>query len=82
MHLTYHCIGIGVGDEVIVPAQTHVATGHAVSLTGAKPVFVDVASHSGNSDADKIQAAITNKTKAIAVVHYLGSRRWPYGTHC
>ena len=41
MHLTYFTLGIGVGDEVIVPGQTHVATAHAVELTGAKAVFVD-----------------------------------------
>ena len=41
MHLFYYSIGLKKGDEVIVPAQTHVATAHAVELTGAKPVFVD-----------------------------------------
>ena len=41
MHLVYFTIGLGPGDEVIVPAQTHIATAHAVELTGAKPVFVD-----------------------------------------
>ena len=41
MHLIYHTLGYGAGDEVIVPAQTHIATAHAVELTGAKAVFVD-----------------------------------------
>lgn len=72
MHLVYFTIGLGPGDEVIVPAQTHIATAHAVELTGAKPVFVDADTASGNIDISKIENAITPKTKAIAVVHYLG----------
>jgi 16S rRNA G966 N2-methylase RsmD len=42
MHLVWFTLGLGAGDEVIVPAQTHTATAHAVELTGAKAVFVDV----------------------------------------
>ena len=57
---------------MIVPAQTHVATAHAVELTGAKAVFVDVDPNSGNIDPNIVETAITAKTKAIAVVHYLG----------
>ena len=72
MHLIYFTLGIGPGDEVIVPAQTHVATAHAVELTGARAVFVDVDPISGNIDVDKIESAIGPTTKAIAVVHYLG----------
>jgi dTDP-4-amino-4,6-dideoxygalactose transaminase len=72
MHLIYFTLGFGPGDEVIVPAQTHVATAHAVELTGAKAVFVEAEIETGNIDIDKIEAAITSKTKAIAVVHYLG----------
>jgi len=72
MHLIYFTLGFGPGDEVIVPAQTHVATAHAVELTGAKAVFVEAETETGNIDIDKIEAAITSKTKAIAVVHYLG----------
>ena len=72
MHLTYFTLGIGVGDEVIVPAQTHVATAHAVELTGAKAVFVDSNFEDGNIDINKIEKSISKKTKAIAVVHYLG----------
>lgn len=72
MHLIYFALGLGSGDEVIVPAQTHVATAHAVELTGAKATFVDVDLETGNIDIDQIEAAITPRTKAIAVVHYLG----------
>lgn len=72
MHLIYFTLGFGPGDEVIVPAQTHVATAHAVELTGAKAVFVEAETETGNIDIDKIGSAITPKTKAIAVVHYLG----------
>jgi perosamine synthetase len=72
MHLTYFTLGIGVGDEVIVPAQTHVATAHAVELTGAKAVFVDSNPYDGNIDINKIEKSISKKTKAIVVVHYLG----------
>jgi perosamine synthetase len=72
MHLIYFALGLGAGDEVIVPAQTHVATAHAVELTGAKAVFVDAELETGNIDIAAIEAAITPQTRAIAVVHYLG----------
>ena len=72
MHLVYFALGYGPGDEVIVPAMTHVATAHTVELTGAKPVFVDAEDKTGNIDIAAIEAAITPRTKAIAVVHYLG----------
>lgn len=72
MHLIYFSLDIGPGDEVIIPAQTHIATAHAVELTGAKPVFVDADVETGNIDVNKIEAEINKKTKAIAVVHYLG----------
>lgn len=72
MHLIYFALGYGPGDEVIVPAQTHIATAHAVELTGAKPVFVDSEKNTGNINIEAIESAINSKTKAIAVVHYLG----------
>lgn len=72
MHLVYFTLGYGPGDEVIVPAMTHVATAHAVELCGARPVFVDAEPTTGNIDISRIEAAITPRTKAIAVVHYLG----------
>jgi dTDP-4-amino-4,6-dideoxygalactose transaminase len=72
LHLCYFDLGIGAGDEVIVPAQTHVATAHAVELLGGKCVFVDVEPATGNIDPKAVAAAITPRTKAISVVHYLG----------
>ncbi len=72
MHLIYFALGYGPGDEVIVPAQTHIATAHAVELTGAKPVFVDAELDTGNIDINAIESAINSRTRAIAVVHYLG----------
>lgn len=72
MHLVWFALGLGSGDEVIVPAQTHVATAHAIELTGARAVFVDAEPDTGNIDIVAIERAITPKTKAIVIVHYLG----------
>src|SRR5215831_8317778 len=72
LHLAYFYLGTGPGDEVIIPAQTHVATAHAVEFTGAIPVFVDCDPKSGNIAIDEIEARITPRTRAICVVHYLG----------
>lgn len=72
LHLAYLHFGIGPGDEVIVPAQTHVATVHAVEWVGARPVFVDCDPATGNLTAEGIAAAITPSTKAISVVHFVG----------
>lgn len=72
MHLFYFSIGLKKGDEVIVPAQTHVATAHAVELTGAKPIFVDSNLADGNIDIKKVEKKINKKTKAICIVHFLG----------
>ena len=72
MHLAYFDLGIGDGDEVIVPAQTHNATAHVVEFTGAKPVFVDAEIRTGNIDINQIEENINERTKAISVVHFLG----------
>lgn len=72
MHLFYFSVGIGKGDEVIVPAQTHIATAHAVELTGAKPIFIDCNLDDGNINLKKIEKNINKRTKAICVVHFLG----------
>ena len=72
LHLAYFYLGLGSGDEVIVPAMTHVATAHAVEFVGAKPVFVDAEPRTGNIDIGQIEEAITPKTKALSLVHFLG----------
>lgn len=72
LHLSYFYYGICAGDEVIVPAQTHTATAHAVELSGAKPVFVDAERETGNIDISQIESHVTERTKAISVVHFLG----------
>lgn len=63
---------IGEGDEVIVPANTFIATVLAISYVGAKPVFIDADIETYNIDINKIEGAITTKTKAIIVVHLYG----------
>jgi dTDP-4-amino-4,6-dideoxygalactose transaminase len=72
LHMAYWQLGIAAGDEVIVTAQTHVATAHAVEVMGARAVFVDCQAKDGNIDPDLIEAAITPRTRAIALVHFLG----------
>lgn len=61
---------IGPGDEVILPSFTFSSTANAIILTGGVPVFVDIRPDTKNIDETKIEAAITDKTKAIMVVHY------------
>ena len=65
-------LGIGVGDEVIVPANTFFATAEAVSNVGATPVFVDCEPNFYNIDTAKIEEKITSRTKAIIPVHLYG----------
>jgi perosamine synthetase len=72
LHLAYAHFGIGPGDEVIIPAQTHAATANTAEWVGATSVFVDCDPRDGNVTADGIRAAITPRTKAIAVVHFVG----------
>ena len=72
LHLSYLHLGIGEGDEVIVPALTHVATVHAVEWVKAKPVCVDCEPATGNLTAALVEAAITPRTKAISLVHFVG----------
>ncbi len=72
LHLSCLALDIGKGDEVIVPSQTHVATAHAVSYCGAKPVFADINLYNGDIDSSSIIKKITKKTKAIIVVHLNG----------
>lgn len=64
--------GLHEGNEVILPSYTFSSTATSVILTGAKPVFVDIRPDTMNIDETKIEDAITDKTKAIIVVHYAG----------
>jgi dTDP-4-amino-4,6-dideoxygalactose transaminase len=72
LHLILAAMGIGPGDEVIVPAFTWVATANVVLYCGAKPVFVDVCCETFNIDPAKIAEKITERTKAIIPVHLFG----------
>jgi len=71
-HIVLWALGVGPGDEVIVPANTFIATAWGATLCGATPVFVDVHPESYNMDPAKIADAITMKTKAIVLVHLYG----------
>ena len=72
IHLSLRALGIGAGDEVIVPSNTYIATWIAVSLTGAIPVPVEPNEKTFNLDPDLIEHAISCKTKAILPVHLYG----------
>lgn len=72
LHLILRAMEIGAGDEVIVPANTYIATWLAVSYAGATPVPVEPDVNTYNIDPNKIEAAITSKTKAIIGVHLYG----------
>ena len=70
LHLAVLALGIGPGDEVVVPAYTFPATANAVALAGARPVLVDVDPATMNLDPDKVR--VTPRTKAILAVHLFG----------
>lgn len=72
LHLALVALGIGPGDEVIVPAFTWVATANVVVYCGAKPVFVDIEKETFNLDPKALASKITEKTKAIIPVHLFG----------
>jgi len=71
-HLALWVLGVGPGDEVIIPANTFIATAWGATLCGATPVFVDCDSESYNVDPGAVEKAITPKTKAIVAVHLYG----------
>lgn len=70
--LALKALGVGEGDEVIVPSNTYIATALAVTYVGAKPVFVEPDIRTFNIDPALIEAAVTQKTKAIMPVHLYG----------
>lgn len=72
LHIILSAYGIGAGDEVIVPADTFIATALAVSYCGAVPVFVDVCEDSYNLNPALLEEKITERTKAIMAVHLYG----------
>ena len=72
LHLSLLALGIGLGDEVIIPAFSYIATANVVEMVGARPVFIDIDLSTFNIDITKIENAITNKTKAIIPVHEFG----------
>ena len=72
LHVALEALGIGEGDEVIVPALTWVATANAALYVGATPVFVDIDPATYNIDPRRIAGAVTDRTKAILPVHLFG----------
>ena len=72
LFLALQALGIGPGDEVIVPAMTFIATSNVVLHCGAIPVFVDVEPDTGNIDVAAVAAAVTPKTRAVIPVHLYG----------
>jgi hypothetical protein len=72
LEIAVRLAGVGPGDEVIVPAMTFAASANVVQLAGGRPVLVDVDLDTRNTDAARIEAAITPRTKAIMPVHFAG----------
>jgi UDP-4-amino-4-deoxy-L-arabinose-oxoglutarate aminotransferase len=72
LFLVLQALGIGEGDEVIVPSMTFIATANAVKHCGATPIFVDSEPATGNIDVARVEEAITARTKAVIPVHLYG----------
>ena len=72
LHLCLVALGIGPGDEVIVPSFTFIAAANAIRYVGATPVFVDIETNSLNMDPLRVEEAITGRTRALLVVHNFG----------
>lgn len=72
LHLILHALGVTSGDEVIVPAFSWIATANVVRYCGATPVFVDIDEKTYNIDPKKINERVTERTKAVIVVHLFG----------
>jgi perosamine synthetase len=77
LHLAVLALGIGPGDEVIVPAYTFPATANVVALAGAKPVLVDIDPDTMNVRPESVAGAVTQRTRAVLIVHLFGRpARW------
>jgi dTDP-4-amino-4,6-dideoxygalactose transaminase len=72
LELVLRAYDVGEGDEILIPANTFIATAAAVVMTGARPVFVDVDERTSNLDPERLRKAIGKKTKAIVPVHLYG----------
>ncbi len=72
LYLALRALGVGAGDEVITAANTFIATGEAISMTGATPVFVDINDDTALMEAPAVEAAMTSKTRAVIPVHLYG----------
>ena len=72
LHLSMIVAGVGVGDEVICPSMSYIATANSILYVGAKPVFAEVNPRTYNIDVEHAETLITNKTKAILIVHQIG----------
>jgi dTDP-4-amino-4,6-dideoxygalactose transaminase len=72
LYLALRALEIGPGDDVITVAHTFIATAEAISLTGARPIFVDIQEDTMLMDPDELEAAITPRTRAIVAVHLYG----------
>ncbi len=72
LQIAQMALGIGSGDEVIMPGFTYIATAETTALLGAKPIYVDVDPHTYNLDASLLESAITSRTKAVIAVSLFG----------
>ncbi len=72
LHLALVALGIGPGDEVIVPTLTYISSANAITYTGATPVFVDSLESTWQMDPDDVKRKVTSKTRAIMAVHLYG----------
>src|SRR4051812_1992935 len=72
LHLALHLLGVGPGDEVVVPSFSFIATANAARYVGAEPVFADVDLTTGNLTAATVEAVLTARTRAVVVVHQAG----------
>jgi perosamine synthetase len=72
LHLILLALGLGQGDEIIIPAFSYIATANVVELVGATPIFVDISLDTFNIDSNQIENSISPRTKAIMIVHEFG----------